>query len=350
MSSKAKSIEDKRSQVQKTRESIGEILDLVKKNCGEDSIMRLGDRGTKPIATISTGSLSLDFALGCGGFPRGRIVEIFGPESSGKTTLAMHALANAQRDGGIGAIIDAEHAFDPAYAGKLGIDVQNLLISQPDSGEHALKIAELLAKSGAVDVIVIDSVAALVPKAELEGEYGESHMGLQARLMSQALRKLTAIVSHSKVCLIFINQIREKIGVVYGSPETTTGGRALKFYSSLRLEVRRATSLKKGEECEGIQTKVKVVKNKLAPPFKSVEFDIIFGKGINYVGDIIDLAVSEKIVNRAGAWYSFGEIRLGQGRSAACDFLGSPDQQPLLNEIVHQIMRVKGMVKDEAAA
>jgi recombination protein RecA len=304
----------------------GRAIDLalsqIEKQFGKGSIMRLGSR--EAIANggiISTGSLSLDAALGVGGMPRGRVVEIFGPESSGKTTLALHVIAEAQKTGGMAAFIDAEHALDAAYARKLGVDVDNLLVSQPDSGEQALEIAEMLVRSGGLDVCVVDSVAALVPKAELEGEMGDSHMGLQARLMSQALRKLTGIVSKSKTCLIFINQIREKIGVMFGNPETTTGGRALKFYASVRADVRRVGSIKDGDEVTGSRTKVKVVKNKVAPPFREAEFDIMYGSGISKEGDLIDLGTEKGIVDKSGAWFAYKGERMGQGRENVKQFL-----------------------------
>jgi recombination protein RecA len=293
----------------------------IEKQFGKGSIMRLGDREAVSVPTISTGALSIDAALGIGGVPRGRVVEVFGPESSGKTTLALHVIAEAQKVGGMAAFIDAEHALDPEYARKLGVNVDNLLVSQPDSGEQALEIAEMLIRSGAIDVIVIDSVAALVPRAELEGEMGDSFMGLQARLMSQAMRKLTGIVSRSNTCLLFINQIREKIGVMFGSNEVTTGGRALKFYSSVRMEIRREMSIKDGDVAVGNRTKVKVVKNKLAPPFRIAEFDIIYGEGISREGDLIDLGTQHNIIEKSGAWFSFKDTRLGQGRENVKRFL-----------------------------
>jgi recombination protein RecA len=297
-------------------------LSQIEKQFGKGSIMRLGNKeAIMPISVISTGSISFDAALGVGGFPRGRVVEIFGPESSGKTTVALQVVAEAQKAGGMAAFVDAEHALDPIYAKKLGVDVDNLLVSQPDYGEQALEIAEALVRSNAIDVLVVDSVAALVPKAELEGEMGDSHMGLQARLMSQALRKLTGIVAKSRTCLVFINQIREKIGVMFGNPETTTGGRALKFYSSVRVDIRRIAAIKDGEQVVGNRTKVKVVKNKTAAPFREAEFDIMYGEGISREGDLIDLGVARNIVEKSGAWFSYKGERIGQGRENVKQFL-----------------------------
>jgi recombination protein RecA len=301
--------------------AIEAALAQIDKQFGKGSIMRLGSREKIDVPAIPTGSLSLDAALGVGGMPRGRVIEIFGPESSGKTTLALHVISEAQRRGGMAAFIDAEHALDAVYAAKLGVDTDNLLVSQPDSGEQALEIAEVLIRSGAVDVLVIDSVAALVPRSELEGEMGDAQMGLQARLMSQALRKLTAIVAKSKTCLVFINQLREKIGVMFGNPETTTGGRALKFYSSVRLDIRRIASLKEGDVVIGSRAKVKVVKNKVAPPFREAEFDILYGEGISKEGDLLDLGVDHKVIEKSGAWYAFDGERIGQGRETARQFL-----------------------------
>ncbi|MDX1584421.1 MAG: recombinase RecA, partial [Thermoanaerobaculia bacterium] len=292
-------------------------LSQIERQFGKGSIMRLGQQETLSISSVSTGSIGVDAALGIGGVPRGRIVEIYGPESSGKTTLSLQVVAQAQKAGGLAAFVDAEHALDAEYAAKLGVDVDNLLVSQPDSGEQALEIAEMLVRSGAIDVIVVDSVAALVPRAELEGEMGDSHVGLQARLMSQALRKLTAIVAKSRTVLVFINQIREKIGVMFGSPETTTGGRALKFYSSVRLDIRRIASIKDGDNVTGSRVKVKVVKNKCAAPFRQAEFDINYGEGISREGELLDLALEQKIVDKAGSWFSYGDVRLGQGRENA---------------------------------
>jgi recombination protein RecA len=294
----------------------------IEKQFGKGSIMRLGSKeAIVPIAVIPTGAISFDAALGVGGFPRGRVVEIFGPESSGKTTIALQVVAQAQKTGGMAAFVDAEHALDPGYAKKLGVDVDNLLVSQPDYGEQALEITEALVRSGAIDVLVVDSVAALVPKAELDGEMGDSHMGLQARLMSQALRKLTGTVSKSRTCLIFINQIREKIGVMFGNPETTTGGRALKFYSSVRVDIRRIAAIKEGDVVTGSRTKVKVVKNKVAAPFREAEFDIMYGEGISREGDLLDLAVNNNLLEKSGAWYSYKGERIGQGRENARQFL-----------------------------
>ena len=296
-------------------------MSQIEKQFGKGSIMRLGSREVLPIQVISTGSISFDAALGAGGFPRGRVVEVFGPESSGKTTIALQVIAEAQKAGGMAAFVDAEHALDPIYARKLGVDVDNLLVSQPDYGEQALEIAEALVRSGAIDVLVVDSVAALVPKAELDGEMGDSHMGLQARLMSQALRKLTGIVSKSKTCLVFINQIREKIGVMFGNPETTTGGRALKFYASVRVDIRRIAAIKDGDVVVGSRTKVKVVKNKTAAPFREAEFDIMYGEGISREGDLLDLGVNNGLVEKSGAWFSYKGERIGQGRENAKAFL-----------------------------
>ncbi len=310
-------------------------MDKIEKDYGKGSVMMLGEKGHDPMEVISTGSIGLDVALGVGGLPRGRIIEIYGPESSGKTTVAIHTIAEAQKKGGICAIIDAEHAFDSAYATKLGVDVDSLIISQPDYGEQALEIADRLISSGAVDVVVIDSVAALVPKGELEGEMGESKMGLQARLMSQALRKLTATISRTGCCCIFINQLREKIGVMFGNPETTTGGNALKFYASVRLDIRRISQIKDGDVANGNRTRVKVVKNKVAPPFRQVEFDIIFGEGISKIGEIIDMGVELGILQKSGSWYSYNESKVGQGRDSVKTFLA--DNPEVANEIEGKI-------------
>ncbi len=310
-------------------------MDKLDKTYGKGSVMRLGDNPIVKVDVIPSGSLTLDLALGVGGYPKGRVVEIYGPESSGKTTLAIHAIAEVQKQGGIAAIVDAEHAFDQFYAQKLGVDVNSLLISQPDNGEQALEIADNLIRSGAVDLIVIDSVAALTPKAEIEGEMGDSQMGLQARLMSKALRKLTSSINKANCCCIFINQLREKIGVMFGNPETTTGGNALKFYSSVRLDIRRAAQLKEGEEVIGNRTKVKVVKNKVAPPFRKAEFDIMYGGGISKVGEILDLGVDMNIINKSGSWFSYGETRLGQGRDAVKLIL--QDNPELMEELEAKI-------------
>ena len=309
---------------------------------GKGSIMRLGDNYIPTMDNvISTGCLSLDVALGVGGIPRGRVVEIYGPESSGKTTLALHIVAEAQKAGGFAAFIDAEHAVDPDYSKKLGVNTEELLISQPDTGEQALEICETLVRSGALDVIVIDSVAALVPRAELEGDMGDSHMGLQARLMSQALRKLTGTVSRSNTTVIFINQIREKIGVMFGNPETTPGGRALKFYSSVRLEIRRITTIKDGAEMVGSRVRVKVVKNKVAPPFKQTEFDIMYNRGISYTGDILDLAIQGEIIQKMGSWFSYGDMKIGQGRENSKDFL--TDNEDVMKEVVTKVKSFMGL-------
>ncbi len=316
-------------------------LAQIDRQFGKGSVMRLGDESRPPIEVIPTGAIALDVALGIGGLPRGRVVEIFGPESSGKTTVALHAVANAQRNGGIAAFIDAEHALDPEYAKKLGVDTDALLVSQPDTGEQALEIADMLIRSGALDVIVIDSVAALVPKAEIEGEMGDSHVGLQARLMSQALRKITGALNNSGTTAIFINQLREKIGVMFGSPETTTGGRALKFYSSVRLDVRRIETLKDGSEPVGSRTRVKVVKNKVSPPFKQAEFDILYGIGISREGGLIDMGVEQGIVRKSGAWYTYEGDQLGQGKENARSFLR--DNADLANEIEKRIKEKLGI-------
>ncbi len=321
---------------EKKSQAIDLAISQVDRQFGKGSLMRLGDN--KPIYggnVISTGCFSLDIALGVGGVPKGRIIEIFGPESGGKTTLALHIIAEAQKAGGFAAFIDAEHALDPQYAKKLGVDIDELLISQPDMGEQALEITETLVRSGAIDLIVVDSVAALVPRAELEGDMGDSHMGLQARLMSQALRKLTGTVSRSNTCVIFINQIREKIGVMFGNPETTPGGRALKFYTSIRMDIRRVTSIKEGTDVIGNRTRVKVVKNKVAAPFKMTEFDIMYGKGISYIGDILDLAVKGDIIQKTGSWFSYGDIRIGQGRENSKSYLeeNPKELEKVLNEV-----------------
>jgi len=321
----------------------------IEKQFGKGSIMRLGQKGAiAPIAFIPTGALSIDFALGVGGMPRGRVTEIFGPESSGKTTLALQVIAEAQKLGGMAAFVDAEHALDPAYAQKLGVDVDNLLVSQPDNGEQALEIVEVLIRSGGVDVVVVDSVAALVPRSEIEGEMGEAQMGLQARLMSQALRKLTGVVSKSKTCLIFINQLREKIGVMFGNPETTTGGRALKFYASVRIDIRRIASIKDGDQVVGGRTRVKVVKNKVAPPFREAEFDVMYGEGISRTGDLLDLAVEKRVVDKSGAWFAYGGERLGQGRENAKQFL--KDNPDIFKAIEDKVRKELGMATEPEPA
>jgi recombination protein RecA len=328
------------------KKALQQAVTQIERQFGKGSIMKLGtDSLGESIPVISTGSLGLDAALGVGGVPRGRIIEVFGPEASGKTTLALHIMAEAQKKGGIAAFIDAEHAFDAAYARNLGVDIDDLLVSQPDTGEQALEIAETLVRSGAVDVIAVDSVAALVPKAEIEGEMGDSHMGLQARLMSQAMRKLAGTISKSKTCLVFINQIRMKIGVMFGNPETTPGGNALKFYSSVRLDIRRISSIKEADRILGSRTRVRVVKNKVAPPFKSAEFDIIYGKGIYGFGELVDLGVAQKVVDKSGTWFSYKDERLGQGRdNAARLLLENPD---LAQEIDRRIRTSLGLIKEK---
>lgn len=314
-------------------------LQQIEKQYGKGSVMKLGDtKANMNIETIPTGALSLDIALGLGGFPKGRIIEIYGPESSGKTTVALHAVAEVQKRGGIAGFIDAEHALDPVYAANIGVDINNLYISQPDNGEQALEITETMVRSGAVDIIIVDSVAALVPKAEIEGDMGDSHVGLQARLMSQALRKLTAVISKSNCIVIFINQLREKVGVMFGNPETTTGGRALKFYASVRLDVRRIESLKAGGEVVGSRTRVKVVKNKVAPPFREAEFDIMFGQGISKEGDVLDLAVEENIIQKSGAWFAYNDEKIGQGRENAKQYLR--EHPEILEEVDHKVREV----------
>jgi recombination protein RecA len=324
-------------------------LSQIEKQFGKGSIVRLGSKDAiVPVSVISTGSISVDAALGVGGFPRGRVNEIFGPESSGKTTIALQVIAEAQKAGGIAAFIDVEHALDPTYARKLGVDIDNLLVSQPDYGEQALEITNTLTSSGQIDVLVVDSVAALVPKAELDGEMGDSHMGLQARLMSQALRKLTGVVSKSRTCLIFINQIREKIGVMFGNPETTTGGRALKFYASVRVDIRRIAAIKDGDAVVGNRTKVKVVKNKVASPFREAEFDIIYGEGISKEGDLLDLGVAQNLVEKSGSWFSYKGERIGQGRENARQFL--KDNPDIRQSLDTELRKLLGLIKTEAAA
>ncbi len=326
--------------------AIDAAISQIEKQFGKGAVMKMGQKaGAQEVPPIPTGSIAFDLALGIGGFPRGRVVEIFGPEATGKTTLAVHVIAEAQKQGGQAAFIDAEHALDPKYAASIGVDVDNLLISQPDYGEQALEIAEVLVRSGAVDVIVVDSVAALVPKAELEGEMGDAHMGLQARLMSQALRKLTAIVSRSKTCFIFVNQLREKIGFFLGNPETTTGGRALKFYSSLRIDIRRVAALKDGDQVVGNRVKVKIVKNKMAPPFRLAQFDIIYGEGISREGDLVDCGLEAGLVERTGTWYSYKGERLGQGRENVKKLL---KERPEMADELDRLIRIKvGLIKEE---
>jgi recombination protein RecA len=328
--------------------ALGATLSQIEKQFGKGSIIRLGARDVQAVPSISSGSISVDFALGIGGFPRGRITEIFGPESSGKTTVALQVVAEAQKIGGMAAFIDVEHALDPAYARKLGVDVDNLLVSQPDYGEQALEITNALITSGSIDVLVVDSVAALVPKAELDGEMGDSFMGVHARLMSQAMRKLTGIVSKSNTCLIFINQIREKIGVMFGSPETTTGGRALKFYSSVRADIRRIAAIKDGELVTGNRTKIKIVKNKMAPPFREAEFDIIYGEGISKEGDLLDLGTAQNIIEKSGSWYGYKGERIGQGRENARQFL--KDNPDVKKKIDTELRKHLGLTKEAAAA
>ncbi len=329
-------MDEEKSKINKEKlKALQLTMEKIDKSYGKGSIMRMGDKPIEDVPAISSGSIGLDAAMGIGGYPKGRIIEIFGPESSGKTTLAIHAIAEAQKSGGIAAIIDAEHAFDPTYAKKLGVDTDELLISQPDNGEQALEIADNLIRSGAIDIIVIDSVAALTPKAEIEGDMGDSKMGLQARLMSQALRKLTANINKTRTCCIFINQLREKIGVMFGNPETTTGGNALKFYASVRLDIRKIGQVKDGEEALGNHTRVKVVKNKVAPPFKKAEFDIMFGEGISKTGEIVDLGVEMNIIKKSGSWFSYGETKLGQGREAVKNLM--KDNPELAGELEAKI-------------
>jgi recombination protein RecA len=331
---KAKVKDDKNEQSEGKGKALGLALETIEKQFGKGSIMKLGEAHKTAVETVPTGSLSLDIALG-GGIPKGRIIEVYGPESSGKTTLTLHAIAEMQKTGGTAAFIDAEHALDPAYAKRLGVDTDNLLISQPDNGEQALEITETLVRSNAVDLIVVDSVAALVPRAEIEGEMGDSHMGLQARLMSQALRKLTGVINRSNTTVIFINQIRMKIGVMFGNPETTTGGNALKFYASVRMDIRRISQIKQGEEIVGNRTRVKVVKNKIAPPFRQAEFDIMYNKGISKAGDVLDLAVEKNIVEKAGAWFAYNDAKIGQGRESAKEYL---EQNPkTMEEIAKKV-------------
>ncbi|MCC7178920.1 MAG: recombinase RecA [Acidobacteria bacterium] len=338
-------IDERQERIKALDVAVGQI----EKQFGKGAIMRLGQRNTiSPVEAISTGAISIDYALGIGGLPRGRVVEIYGPESSGKTTLALQVIAEAQKGGGLAAFVDAEHALDAEYARKLGVDIDNLLVSQPDNGEQALEIVEVLIRSGSVDVVVVDSVAALVPRAEIEGEMGEAQMGLQARLMSQALRKLTGAISKSKTVLIFINQLREKIGVMFGNPETTTGGRALKFYASVRIDIRRIGAIKDGDNVIGGRTRVKVVKNKMAPPFREAEFDIVYGEGVSREGDLLDLAVEKKIVEKSGAWFAYGGERLGQGRENVKAFLKEhPDIRQAIDD---KVRRELGMVREAEPA
>jgi recombination protein RecA len=338
-------VDERQERIKALDVAVGQI----EKQFGKGSIMRLGQRNAiAPTEAISTGAISIDYALGIGGLPRGRVVEVFGPESSGKTTLALQVIAEAQRGGGMAAFVDAEHALDAEYARKLGVDIDNLLVSQPDNGEQALEIVEVLVRSGSVDVVVVDSVAALVPRAEIEGEMGEAQMGLQARLMSQALRKLTGSISKSKTVLIFINQLREKIGVMFGNPETTTGGRALKFYSSIRIDIRRIAAIKDGDVAVGGRTRVKVVKNKMAPPFREAEFDIMYGEGISREGDLLDLAVERRIVEKSGAWFAYGGERLGQGRENVKTFL--KEHPDIRSAIEDRLRRELGLVRETAEA
>lgn len=333
---------------EESKKALDAAISQIQKQFGKGSIMKLGEATDTNVQTFPTGSLSLDIALGVGGLPRGRVVEIYGPESSGKTTVTLHMIAEVQKQGGIAAFIDAEHALDPAYAKKLGVNIDELYISQPDNGEQALEIAETMARSGAIDLIIVDSVAALVPRAEIEGDMGDSHMGLQARLMSQALRKLTGVINKSKCTIVFINQLREKVGIMFGSNETTTGGRALKFYASVRMDVRKIETLKQSNEFIGSRTRVKVVKNKVAPPFQQAEFDIMYGEGISKEGDVLDLAANIDIVNKSGAWYSYGDIRLGQGRENAKIYI--KEHPELLMEIENKVREhygVKALNEDE---
>lgn len=333
------------------KRALSAALSQIEKQYGKGAIMRMGDdTGARDVPVVSTGSLALDVALGIGGLPRGRVIEIYGPESSGKTTLTLHAVAEAQKVGGTAAFVDAEHALDPSYAAKLGVDVDDLLVSQPDTGEQALEITDMLVRSGAVDIVVVDSVAALTPKAEIEGEMGDSHVGLQARLMSQALRKLTGNIKRTNCTVIFINQIRMKIGVMFGSPETTTGGNALKFYSSVRLDIRRIGALKRGDEVIGNETRVKVVKNKMAPPFRQAVFEILYGQGISREGELVELGVEHKIINKSGAWYSYGDDRIGQGKDNARQFMkDNPEIAADIEKQLRDILLPKADAKDKAA-
>lgn len=333
------------SDMKEKRKALDLAVNQIEKQFGKGSIMRLGEGSKIDLDVIPTGSLGLDLALGIGGLPKGRIIEIFGPESSGKTTVALHAIAEAQKEGGIAAFIDAEHALDPNYAKNLGVDIENLIISQPDTGEQALEIAEALVRSGAIDIVVVDSVAALVPKAEIEGEMGDSHVGLQARMMSQALRKLAGAINKSNTACIFVNQLREKIGVMFGNPETTSGGRALKFYASVRLDIRRIETIKQGDEMLGNRTRVRIVKNKVAPPFKQAVFDIMYGLGISKEGNVLDVGVDSEIIKKAGSWYSYGDHRLGQGRENSKNFL--EENPEIFKEIKNKIKVKYGLIEDE---
>ena len=336
----------KKTEPEAKKDALATALAQIEKQFGKGAVMKLGDNASMQVDAISTGSLGLDLALGVGGVPRGRIIEVYGPESSGKTTLALHILAEAQKQGGEVAFIDVEHALDPTYAEALGVDINNLLVSQPDTGEQAMEICEALVRSGAIDAIVVDSVAAMVPRAEIEGEMGDSHVGLQARLMSQAMRKLTSVIGKTNTVCVFINQLREKVGVMFGNPETTTGGRALKFYSSIRLDVRRIEALKQGGEMVGNRTRIKVVKNKVAPPFREAEFDIMFGKGISKEGDVLDLAASVGIVQKSGAWFAYGGDKIGQGRENAKAYLR--EHPEIMDEIEHKVRVAYGLIKEEA--
>ncbi|MFW6019639.1 MAG: recombinase RecA [Bacteroidales bacterium] len=348
MAKQTKENQDKASSNKEKLQALERTISTIEKSYGKGTIMKLGDDAIEDLPHISTGSLGLDMALGIGGLPRGRVVEIYGPESSGKTTLAIHALAEAQKAGGIAAFIDAEHAFDRFYARKLGVDIQNLLVSQPDNGEQALEITDNLIRSGAIDIIVIDSVAALTPKSELEGDMGDSKMGLQARLMSQALRKLTSTISKTGATCIFINQLREKIGVMFGNPETTTGGNALKFYASVRIDIRRISQIKSGEDVSGIRVRTKVVKNKVAPPFRKAEFDVMYGEGISRMGEIVDLGVEADIIRKSGSWFSYGDTKLGQGREAVKSLLkDNPELAEELEQKIFEQYKAKGEKKTD---
>ena len=348
MAKKATKATEKNDALNDRKKALETAIAQIRKENGDEAIVRLGDQTKQKVSVVSSGSLNLDLALGVGGFPKGRIIEIYGPESSGKTTVALHAVAETQKAGGTAAFIDAEHALDPVYAANIGVDINNLYISQPDNGEQALEITETMVRSGAVDIVIVDSVAALVPKAEIEGDMGDSHVGLQARLMSQALRKLTAVISKSNCIVIFINQLREKVGVMFGNPETTTGGRALKFYASVRLDVRRIEALKAGGEVVGNRTRVKVVKNKVAPPFREAEFDIMFGQGISKEGDVLDLAVEENIIQKSGAWFAYNDEKIGQGRENAKQFL--KEHPEVMDEVEAKVREVYGFMGGASVA